>query len=160
MEADSRQGGRRNCACGAEISPTAERCVECLHKAWAEATEARRARIAEMWADGHSMAEIAEDIGTTRNALSGEMVRMRRAGWDLPFRRMNTPSAPVTRQQARSRLMTAIRNGQIRRPVRCERCGDEGRVDGHHTDYTRPLYVEWLCRSCHIAHHSAERKAA
>jgi hypothetical protein len=27
------------------------------------------------------------------------------------------------------------------------------RLEAHHTDYSRPLEVEWLCVSCHRNHH-------
>ena len=151
---------RGECACGKAISPTATRCLECDFKARDADTTERRTRIVEMWAAGLSMAAIAEEIGTTANALGGELVRMRRNGWDLPLRRAATRSVPTTKDQARDQLVQAVRNGVIRRPARCESCGAERHVDGHHTDYSRPLFVEWLCRSCHIAHHASERRAA
>jgi hypothetical protein len=35
-------------------------------------------------------------------------------------------------------------------PKRCERCrSDRRRLEKHHTDYSRPLVVEWLCKPCH-----------
>ena len=45
----------------------------------------------------------------------------------------------------------AIRAGEIRRPARCEECGERKYVEGHHEDYFRPLYVVWLCKACHAA---------
>lgn len=53
------------------------------------------------------------------------------------------------RERARHALNNAINSGQIRRPWRCEKCGAAGRANGHHFDYSRPLYVQWLCRACH-----------
>jgi len=35
----------------------------------------------------------------------------------------------------------------------CEICGDPS-VDAHHTDYTRPLEVRWLCRRHHVRLHT------
>lgn len=35
------------------------------------------------------------------------------------------------------------------KPDRCERCGDGHSVQAHHTDYSAPLVVEWLCGRCH-----------
>lgn len=46
-------------------------------------------------------------------------------------------------------MWNAIRRGDLIRPPTCDRCGQETDVDGHHTDYSRPLDVQWLCRSCH-----------
>lgn len=53
---------------------------------------------------------------------------------------------------ARSRLRDAVRYGKVHKPFHCERCGAETPkhlLDGHHHDYSQPLAVEWLCRSCH-----------
>jgi hypothetical protein len=37
-------------------------------------------------------------------------------------------------------------------PEPCERCGAPD-AEKHHDDYSRPLAVRWLCRSCHLALH-------
>lgn len=58
--------------------------------------------------------------------------------------RQNSPKV-----RARQALREAISSGRIRRPGRCEKCGVECEPHGHHTDYARPLFVEWLCVSCH-----------
>ena len=50
----------------------------------------------------------------------------------------------------------ALRAGALVKPSVCEDCGAEGRVDGHHEDYSRPLSVDWLCRPCHCARHANE----
>lgn len=44
------------------------------------------------------------------------------------------------------------------KPAPCAKCGAE-RAEKHHADYTKPLEVTWLCRSCHLAHHRGERAA-
>ena len=58
---------------------------------------------------------------------------------------------------ARSVLQLALRMGQISKPESCDRCGEippvmhDGRssIQGHHSDYAKPLDIEWLCIPCH-----------
>ena len=57
------------------------------------------------------------------------------------------------RNKARNDLHTAIRTGKITRPNSCSLCAVECMPEGHHTDYTKPLEVEWLCSTCHIKAH-------
>lgn len=55
--------------------------------------------------------------------------------------------------RAQGRVYQAVARGELARPSACERCGEPRRLDGHHTDYSRPLDVEWLCRACHRKEH-------
>jgi predicted DNA-binding transcriptional regulator AlpA len=41
----------------------------------------------------------------------------------------------------------------IRQP--CEWCGN-AKAEAHHSDYTKPLHVQWLCRSCHVRLHDGQ----
>jgi uncharacterized protein YlaI len=50
---------------------------------------------------------------------------------------------------AMSEYWKALRSGLLVRPDHCESCRKPGRVDGHHSSYSEPLRVTWLCRSCH-----------
>lgn len=34
----------------------------------------------------------------------------------------------------------------------CESCGDLS-VEKHHLDYSQPLVIRWLCKTCHLAEH-------
>jgi ribosomal protein S27AE len=52
---------------------------------------------------------------------------------------------------ARTILNRAVRSGAIVRR-QCERCG-EMKTEAHHTDYSRPLDVLWLCKPCHGIEH-------
>lgn len=66
----------------------------------------------------------------------------------------------------RQAVYWAVRTGVIRRPTRCERCGQSPpphRLHAHHPDYAKPLDVVWLCSLCHGLEHArlrAERKKA
>lgn len=62
----------------------------------------------------------------------------------------------AAKDRARSSVSYHVSAGNVTRPDRCERCNLIGPVDGHHEDYTRPLDVAWLCKSCHNAEHRPE----
>lgn len=56
------------------------------------------------------------------------------------------------KERARGRVRDAIRHGKITKPGTCQLCNKETPahlLDGHHHDYSKPLEVKWLCRSCH-----------
>lgn len=58
------------------------------------------------------------------------------------------------KRKARADLWKLIKAGEIRQSSRCEGCGQQGKTEGHHIDYARPLLVEWLCKKCHSARHT------
>jgi hypothetical protein len=47
----------------------------------------RRVRIQEMWSQGLSVQGIADELATSAKSIGVAMVKMRDAGWDLPYRR-------------------------------------------------------------------------
>ena len=51
-------------------------------------------------------------------------------------------------------VKTALENGDLVRPDRCEDCDAHGKIVGHHDDYAKPLDVRWLCYSCHKIWHN------
>lgn len=56
-------------------------------------------------------------------------------------------------------LHHAVRNGSLTKADACQACGtSEGRIHGHHPDYTKPLEVMWLCAACHSRQHRLERE--
>lgn len=62
------------------------------------------------------------------------------------------------KHRARQAIANAVVEGRIVKPDRCEDCDARtARADlhGHHTDYSKPLEVDWLCRTCHSARHRA-----
>lgn len=59
------------------------------------------------------------------------------------------------RRRAYARVRHALDAGRLQKPNRCESCGAEALLSGHHEDYSRPLDVRWLCRRCH---HRADKE--
>lgn len=58
------------------------------------------------------------------------------------------------KQNARQKLQYAVKKGYIQKPDQCI-CGNI-KVEAHHTDYSKPLVVTWLCRACHANEHKKE----
>lgn len=57
------------------------------------------------------------------------------------------------KHQARVTLGRALKAGKIVKPTLCEACGQSEQLNGHHTDYSKPLEVCWLCGPCHRREH-------
>lgn len=57
------------------------------------------------------------------------------------------------RQLAHQSVMWALRLGFLIKPDFCSKCERKIKVEGHHTDYKKPLEVIWLCRTCHLKEH-------
>lgn len=52
-------------------------------------------------------------------------------------------------ETCRIRWQNALASGKMNRPDRCSNCDIICKPEGHHTDYSRPLEVIWLCHPCH-----------
>jgi len=55
--------------------------------------------------------------------------------------------------EAKERAREAYRRGEIQKPLFCERCGSQAKLEKHHPDYTKSLQVKWLCHKCHSQIH-------
>ena len=64
----------------------------------------------------------------------------------------------VMKRRATNLINAGLASGRVVKPDRCEACGAEGRVDGHHDDYSDGYSVRWLCRRCHLAYHDQLRQ--
>ena len=53
--------------------------------------------------------------------------------------------------RAHNAANNAIRDGKIERKWNCEKCGSPEYLHKHHHDYSKPLYVTWLCARCHAS---------
>jgi len=58
------------------------------------------------------------------------------------------------KHKARMAVGIAIKAGTLTRPQECSSCNVSCVPDGHHDDYGKPLDIRWLCRTCHVAHHT------
>lgn len=58
----------------------------------------------------------------------------------------------VFKMMSRRTLTVALETRKIKREP-CVCCGDE-KTHGHHTDYSKPLDVVWLCRKHHVEEHN------
>lgn len=63
----------------------------------------------------------------------------------------------LERDSAGQALRTAVREGHIAKPDRCQDCGVTEKIEAHHEDYSKPLEVAWLCPRCHKAHDRKRR---
>lgn len=70
-----------------------------------------------------------------------------------------SPEESAKRQAARIMVSKAVKRGELVRPRACHDCGKEAEVQGHHTDYSKPLDVIWLCEKCHVETHRAFEEA-
>lgn len=53
----------------------------------------------------------------------------------------------------------AVANGRLVKPAECSECSTAGvEIQAAHSDYSKPLDVRWLCRSCHTRWDHAEPK--
>jgi hypothetical protein len=54
---------------------------------------------------------------------------------------------------SQARFGYAGRVGKISKPPHCSLCGRQGKIEGHHEDYRKPMEVVWVCRKCHVNLH-------
>lgn len=59
-----------------------------------------------------------------------------------------------TKARARIIVNNSVRSGKLLKPKVCSKCGvTANKIHGHHTDYSKPLEVVWLCSICHAEEH-------
>lgn len=52
-------------------------------------------------------------------------------------------------RRAQQAANNAMRTGKLQRPSLCEMCLLPKKLQKHHHDYSKPLFVMWLCKPCH-----------
>jgi len=107
-----------------------------------------------------------------RAAWADPKKRERRAAGDRRYRDAKRDSGETAeaarqfrrafpeRESARTAVYRAVRKGRLIRPESCSKCRSVCRLDAHHSDYSRQLEVEWLCRRCHREVHRLEKEPA
>ena len=87
-----------------------------------------------------------------RTKVESELSQSYNAKYMREWRKTH-PFTPEQRRKdnARSYAGVYLRRGKIQK-LPCASCGSlESQM--HHPDYSRPLLIEWLCRSCHFKLH-------
>lgn len=87
------------------------------------------------------------------NARYRKSTKAERAEYAVRYRRENPGKS-----SAHDAVRKAIAKGVMKRPDVCNKCDSSGCIEGHHPDYSRPLLVIWLCKSCHRFLHASEEK--
>ena len=67
------------------------------------------------------------------------------------YRAKDRAVSGTLKDKARRALRYAVKTGKIKRGP-CRYCGDL-KTQGHHSDYSKPLDVEWVCQKCHLNHY-------
>ncbi len=57
------------------------------------------------------------------------------------------------KRKAHVAVGNAVRSGRLLKSCICEYCLESKPIEGHHSDYNKPLEVLWLCSKCHADWH-------
>lgn len=94
-----------------------------------------------------------ERYARNKEKIRTDIYRYRRENPDAVLAsRLRACRKSPTHRNAYRAVEAAIDAGALRRPDRCQGCGCDGslhRIEAHHSDYSRPLDVIWLCTPCH-----------
>jgi len=66
-----------------------------------------------------------------------------------PEQRKPRAVATISARRAHGLVKYYVSTGKLVRPHCCSECGKIGPIEAAHSDYSKPLMVRWLCRSCH-----------
>jgi hypothetical protein len=90
----------------------------------------------------------------TRNAHQNRLYRSSKNK-----RNMEWEKRTRHKRQAHRDVRRAIAKGTLVRPANCAKCGVAGKIEASHSDYSKPLDVEWLCTLCHANKDRAARQS-
>lgn len=106
-----------------------------------ETCEAREHRLALARARDKRYREKHPERAREMRAARVRRWRERNPDWRKPY---------AEQVKAQHAVTNAIRDGRLER-LPCEICGEW--AEAHHTDYTKPLDVRWLCPAHHREEH-------
>ena len=122
--------------CGMIAAARKKFCSDCLRKRGYDLKSRNREKISTYYMEWY------KKNGRTRNPNSIEITK----NWAL-----RNPEKVM----ARTIVRLAVKEGQVKKPSRCEKCRKKHHyLHGHHADYDKPFFVMWLCPSCHKLHHN------
>jgi len=144
-------------------SPVEKRgyCQPCsteIQRAWRESHPGYAAQKWKEWADRNRKklrAKEREKYRLKREAL-GKVVGERPPALTMSERKKRYFEKHPIKAEARKIYKYALRMGKLERGP-CAVCGTTENIDGHHTDYTKPLDVVWLCKEHHRQAHLEHR---
>ncbi len=84
----------------------------------------------------------------TRAYRRNSQKKRRENGKDSAYKELINKQNPLF-FKAHDIANNAVKSGKIKRKLNCEHCGTEGLIHKHHSDYSKPLEVIWLCPKCH-----------
>lgn len=74
----------------------------------------------------------------------------------MRYKRLDVQRHPE-KVKAREKVRSRVRRGAMV-PKPCARCGSTRKLEAHHSDYSKPYDVEWLCLKCHKKEHAAQKQ--
>lgn len=125
-------------------------------------TEEQKQEAVAMYEEGDSCGTIAKRFGVSRNSMHGVLRRRTEMRSNLRWGAENNfwRGGQFDDDLVHNKLEQAIIKGEVIRPTTCEACGDSGtfkdgrtKIQAHHSDYNKPLTVQWLCQPCHHEWH-------
>jgi hypothetical protein len=127
------------------------KCIECAKR---DVREGRRVRI-----DKYRAYDAARAMRPDRVAAR-ERYQQTEAGKAAVDRaRRRYQERHWFKRSAHHAVNNAVRDGRLHKPMNCSKCGTDGRIYGHHDDYSKPLAVRWLCSTCHRDWHREHGEA-
>lgn len=71
-----------------------------------------------------------------------------------PDRKARRQARKTPEMQSAWSAVAAARKSGVLSSQPCEVCSADDMIEAHHDDYSKPLDVRWLCKSCHQKHHA------
>ncbi len=103
----------------------------------------------KIWYRDRNQDQIQKTREIARNFRKTEKAKT----WQIQYKKREE-----VRILANTTLNNAVRDGKLVRPKNCSICDREGKIEGHHANYDKPLEVVWVCKECHVMIHKNLKK--